>query len=109
MAEIELNQGNFDETINNDVPVIVDFWASWCGPCQMMLPIFEELANEYDEGKLKFGKCSTEENADLAGKYNISSIPCLVVFKAGQEIGRIVGFSNKDALKAKIDEILAKI
>ncbi|MFT4297983.1 MAG: thioredoxin [Candidatus Woesearchaeota archaeon] len=108
MSEIELSPENFDETIKSEVPVIVDFWASWCGPCQMLGPIFSELSNEYDEKELKFAKCSTEDCPDVAGKYEISSIPCLIIFKAGKEIERIVGFSNKDMLKAKIDEALKK-
>jgi thioredoxin 1 len=109
MTEIEINKENFENTINDNTPIVVDFWASWCGPCQMMMPIFEELSKEYTEDKLRFGKCSTEECPEAASNYNITSIPCLIIFKAGKEVDRIVGFNNKDILKTKIDEILNKI
>jgi len=109
MAEIKLTPENFEKEVSQETAIIVDFWASWCGPCQMMGPVFEELSNDYDANKLRFGKCSTEECPDASSKYGITSIPCLVIFKAGKEVDRLVGFMPKDALKAKIDAVVEKL
>ena len=97
---------NFEnEVIKSELPVIVDFWAEWCGPCKMMGPVFEELSKEY-KGKLKFVKVDTEEFPEISGQYGIQGIPSLLVLKSGTEIGRIVGFNPKEELKAKIDKII---
>ena len=85
---------------------MVDFWAVWCGPCQMVAPIVEELAAEYD-GKLKVMKLNTDENPDVAGKYGIMSIPTLLFFKGGQPIDKVVGAVPKRVLKDAIDKLLA--
>jgi len=85
--------------------VLVDFWASWCGPCKMLTPVFEELSAEF-EGKVKFVKVSTEEAPEIAQKYNVSGIPCLVLMKKGEEVDRIVGFLPKPMLKEKIEGML---
>ena len=109
MSIVHLNQENFaKEALQSDVPVIMDFWAPWCAPCQMMAPVFEELSNEY-EGKLKFTKVNTDEEQMLAVPFGIQGIPTLLVLYKGQEVDRIVGFGPKEMLKQRIDEILAKI
>ena len=106
---IQLNVANFQkEVTESKTPVIIDFWAPWCGPCRMMAPVFEELSKEY-AGKLKFVKMNTEENHVLAQQYQIMGIPCLIIVSKGAEVDRIVGFAQKAALKEQIDKILAKV
>lgn len=106
MATINITQENFQkEVLESETPVILDFWAEWCGPCKMMGPVFEELSKEY-EGKLKFGKVNTEDQPELAGEFQIRGIPSLSVIKGDKEIDRITGFAPKEALKEKIDKIV---
>ncbi len=93
------------DVIGSDLPVLVDFWAPWCGPCRMVAPIVEELAEEY-EGKVKFVKLNTDENPQVAGKYGIRSIPTLLVFKGGKPVGQIVGFRPKSDLEKRLQEVL---
>ncbi|MBM3205658.1 thioredoxin [Candidatus Shapirobacteria bacterium] len=94
---IQLNDQNFsDEVLKSKVPFLVDFWAPWCGPCQMVGPVIEELAKEF-EGKIKIGKLNVDENQQMAVKFGIMSIPTVVLFKEGQEIARKVGFEGKEA------------
>jgi thioredoxin 1 len=93
------------DVVDSDLPVLVDFWAPWCGPCRMVAPIVEELAEEY-EGKVKFVKLNTDENPQVAGKYGIRSIPTLLVFKGGQPVGQIVGFRPKSDLEKRLQEVL---
>lgn len=106
MAAItEVNVSNFDDLLANDLPVLIDFWAPWCGPCRMVSPIVDQLADELD-GRLVVGKCNVDENQDLAMKYGVMSIPTLVILKGGKEVNRIVGAMPKPALTAEIEKSL---
>ena len=102
---LTINDANFAETLNTDKPVMVDFWATWCGPCRAIAPVVEELAQEY-EGKAVIGKCNVDECDDVPMKYGIRSIPTLLFFKNGELVDRLVGASSKSAIAQKIDAIL---
>jgi thioredoxin 1 len=105
--EIELTDASFEtEVIKSDVPVLVDFWAPWCGPCRMVAPIVEEIATEYN-GKIKVGKLNTDDNQQVAAKFGVMSIPTLMIFKGGEAAERIVGAQPKKAITEKIDSVLA--
>jgi len=104
--EIEANEGNFEvEVLKSAVPVLVDFWATWCGPCKMVAPIVSEIASEYD-GKIKVAKVNVDDNQSLAMKYGIRSIPSLLLFKGGQVVDQIIGAQPKAALSVMIDKHL---
>lgn len=107
MATIKLTKDNFEEeVVKSDKPVVIDFWASWCMPCQMMAPVFEELSEEYT-GEIKFAKVNTEEEIEIAQAFGIRSIPTLAVMKDNKLINQILGFLPKETLKEKIDSIIA--
>jgi thioredoxin 1 len=103
---IELNDATFDKTVHNsDVPVLVDFWAPWCGPCKMIAPIVQEIANEY-KGRAKICKLNTDDARDSATEFGISAIPTLILFKNGQVQKKWVGLTSKKNLAEAIDELL---
>lgn len=104
MAAATITDDNFDgEVLQGNGPVIVDFWASWCGPCLMAAPIIEELATLY-EGKVKIGKINVEENQQQQGKYGVMAIPTVILFKGGKEIARQVGFAGKEGYEKLIQK-----
>jgi thioredoxin 1 len=106
IMEIILNEQNFDqEVLKSDLPVMVDFWAVWCGPCKVLSPIIEELSNDY-AGKLKVGKVNVDENNQLASKYGIMSIPTVKFFKGGKIVGELIGAAPKATLEAQLKLIL---
>ena len=106
--EIVINDANFQkEVLESDVPVLVDFWAPWCGPCRMMGPVVEELTSDYD-GKVKVGKLNTDENPKMAGEYGVISIPTIIIFKDGKPNDQIIGVVPKGTIAKKLDSLLSK-
>lgn len=105
--EITLNEENFEqEVLNADIPVLVDFWAPWCGPCRILGPIVEEVAEEFD-GKAKVCKLSTDDSSTLAGQYGVISIPTIIIFKNGQPFDQMIGAVPKETIVSKLEEALA--
>ena len=103
---VEIEEAKFDEAVlKADIPVLVDFWAPWCGPCRMVAPVVDELSEEYD-GKMGFVKVNVDDNPKIASQYGVMSIPTLIIFKDGTPVSNIVGFRPKDELKKSLDEAL---
>lgn len=103
---VELSDASFDEeVIQSDVPVLVDFWAPWCGPCRAVAPIVEEISSSY-EGKIKVGKVNVDENPSITMKFGIRSIPTLLVFKGGEAVEQIIGAVPKGEIEKAVDKAL---
>ena len=102
---LEINSQNFETLIADSKPVVVDFGATWCGPCQMVAPIIEELAHEYD-GRVVIGKCDVDQDSDLPGRFNVRNIPTILFIKNGEVVSKIVGAQSKDVLKKAIEGLL---
>lgn len=106
MAELQLTDSTFEsEVVKADRPVLVDFWAPWCGPCRMLSPLVDELSKEY-EGKVKVGKMNTDDNAQVATQFRISAIPTLLFFKGGKVVDQLVGVHPKTEIKKRLDALL---
>lgn len=102
-----VTDASFDaDVLKSDLPVLVDFWAEWCGPCKMLAPVLDELATEY-AGKAKIAKVNIDDHQDLAGQFGIRSIPTLLIFKGGQVVEQSVGLKSKKDLKASLDRAIA--
>ena len=102
---LEINSQNFETLIADSKPVVVDFGATWCGPCQMVAPIIEELAHEYD-GRVVIGKCDVDQDSDLPGRFNVRNIPTILFIKNGEVVSTLVGAQSKDVLKKAIEGLL---
>ena len=106
MSILHFTDSNFKkEVLESNIPVLVDFWANWCGPCKMIAPVVDELAKEY-AGKMKIGKVDVDGNSSVASKYGVMSIPTLIFFKDGKIMDQVSGALNKSTLKQKIEENL---
>jgi len=105
---IDVDEQSFEQTVlQSKTPVLVDFWAPWCRPCLMVAPVVDELADEYS-GRVNFARVNVDQNQQVAAKYNIMSIPTLIVFKNGEPVSHIVGFRPKEELKQGLDAVLLK-
>ncbi len=105
--EVKITTDNLNDYKNGELPLVVDLWATWCGPCRLISPIVSKLAVEYD-GKLVVGKCDVEENDDVTIEFGVRNIPTLLFFKGGQLVGKHVGAITEGALREKFDELLNK-
>lgn len=103
--EVEITNENFESLKNGELPLVVDFWATWCGPCKMIAPIVSQLAAEYD-GKINVGKCDVEACDDIAMEFGIRNIPTILFFKGGELVDKFVGAGNKAKLNEKFQQLL---
>ena len=103
--EVQITSENLESLMSGSQPLVVDFWATWCGPCRMIAPVISELAEKYD-GKVVVGKCDVEENDDLAAEFGIRNIPTILFFKNGQIVDKMVGAASKAVLEAKFESLL---
>lgn len=104
--ELKITESNFsEEVLNSDIPVLVDFYADWCGPCKMMAPVIAQLAESF-EGKCKVGKCNIDDNMSLAQKYRVMSVPTIIIFKGGEAVTTSIGVVSKNELESKINGVL---
>lgn len=103
--EVQITNENFETYRNSELPLVVDLWATWCGPCRMVAPIISELAQEYD-GKVVIGKCDVEENDDVASEFGVRNIPTILFFKGGQLVDKFVGAATKGVLEEKVKALL---
>ena len=102
---LAITNENYEQLLSDSKPLVIDFWAEWCGPCRMVAPIVEELAEEYAD-KVNIGKCDVDSNDDIVATYRVRNIPTIVFVKGGEVVDKHVGAISKDALKAKVDALL---
>ena len=106
---LDVAKASFEkEVLKNKSPVLVDFWAPWCGPCRMVGPVLDKISSEY-ANKLKFAKLNVDDNQEISANYDVRGIPCMIIFKNGNELDRIIGAYPEAELRKKIDLILAKL
>ena len=106
---LDITKDSFEkEVLRSSLPVVVDFWAPWCGPCRIVSPVLEKLSKEYT-AKLKFAKLNVDDSQEIAGKHDVRGIPCMITFSNGKEVDRIIGAFPEDTLRKKLDLILTKI
>ena len=103
--EVKITSENFESLKNGELPLVVDFWATWCGPCRMVGPVISELAQEYD-GRIVVGKCDVEECEDIAMEFNIRNIPTILFYKGGQVVDKMVGAQAKTRIQEKFEALL---
>lgn len=102
---VAINNDNFDALVNDGKPLVIDFWAQWCGPCRAVSPLVDELAAEYED-RVNIGKCDVDSNDDIVARFRIRNIPTLIFFKNGEQVDKHVGIISKNDLKAKIEALL---
>ena len=102
---LQITDANFEELLGTGKPMVLDFWAEWCGPCRMVSPIIDELAQEY-EGRVTIGKMNVDENDEVVGRFGIRNIPTVIFFKNGEMVDEIVGATSKDKFKEKVENLL---